>query len=151
MFKRQGVGAYGCRLVINGTREWYESGKGAGRGHHCLCDGFHLLSRLHALKKDDVGPRRHGGAEPADGLAEADALERVGAGDDDDVVFESLAGGIGGADARYERVDVDQLLAEKVATPLGCHLVFNVETGDVSEHISLYLWKQPCYGVCFCG
>lgn len=111
-----------------------------GVGYHVLDAPLHLLERGHALQEGDVGASRDGGAQPADCLVVAEPLQRVGPGDDDDVVVEPPARGRRRPDPRHEGVGVHELLAQQVAAALGRGLVLDVEAGHAGEDVPLGLF-----------
>ncbi len=89
-----------------------------------------LLARGQALEEGNVRAGLVRALEAGNGLVVAVGLQRVGAGNDDNVAVYLLPGTDGGPDPAEEDVLVHDLLACEVPASLGLHLVLDVQAGD---------------------
>jgi hypothetical protein len=109
----------------------------AGHGGQLGADAARELEIVHALEEGDVGAGVARGAQAGERVVEAVALQRVGAGDQDEVAAGGGARHDGGADARHERLDGDELLALEVAAALGDGLILQVERRHVGVDVCM--------------
>ena len=96
-----------------------------------------LLFAFEAFEQAYVGPEGAGGVQACDALFVAELLQRVCAGDEDDVGACVVDCGSGGADAGEVDVRGDDFLSGEMTAAFGEDLVFDVEAGDVGSDVLL--------------